>query len=114
MARAQPTEFVMHMLEALEPLGPITVTRLFGGWSMRLDGVQFGVVLGDTFYLCTDEAMRADLAAEGSVPFSYTRRKSGREVVIHRFYSLPEACLDDPDLALDWAQRAVDANRHRV
>ncbi|WP_118135562.1 TfoX/Sxy family protein [Oceanicella sp. SM1341] len=114
MARAQPTEFVMHMLEVLEPLGPISVTRLFGGWSMRLDGVQFGVVLRDTFYLCTDAAMRAELSELGCEPFRYTRRKSGREVEVPRFISLPDACLDDPDLAVEWAGRAVEANRHRA
>jgi DNA transformation protein and related proteins len=105
MAKREPDEFVRHVLELMEPLGPVGCGRLFGGWGIRQEGRLFAVVIRDRLYLCADAAMQAELEAAGCDPFRYAKR--GRTVTVRKFFSAPEGCLDDADLLADWARRAL-------
>lgn len=101
IARAQ------EIAAELRPLGVVTVSRLFGGAGLKLDGVQFALVLGGVLYLRVDEASRGAFEAAGSKPFTYTAR--GRTVTVASYYEAPAATLDDPETLRPWALRARDA-----
>lgn len=85
-------------------LGPVRVRRMFGGAGVYLGDAMFALVANDMIYLRTDDALAADLAAEGSAPFVYTGKHAP---VTLPYWRLPETALDDPDIAAAWALRAL-------
>ena len=42
-----PSEFVQSLLELMEPLGPVSARRMFGGYGIYRDGLMFGLVADD-------------------------------------------------------------------
>ena len=102
-------EFVDFISELLEPLGPLTSGRFFGGHAFILDGAQFAMVMGNTLYLRVDDETRPAFQDAGSKAFSYATKK--RRVMVESYYAAPETLLDDADVLVDWARRAVDDAR---
>lgn len=100
-------ERAAEMAAMLAPAGRVTIVRMFGGAALRLDGVQFGLVISGTLYLRVDDASRPAFAAAGSRPFSYTAR--GRTVSVASYYEAPEALFDDEDELALWVRRACAA-----
>lgn len=95
--------------EALVPMGPIMVKRMFGGQGVFLDGLMFGLIADGSLYLKADDANRADYEAEGLAPFSYARR--GGKATVMSYWRAPERLLDEPDAMVAWAVKAVAAAR---
>ncbi len=93
--------------ELLAPLGPVGLRAMFGGAGIFYGGTMFGLLAQDTVYFKVGEGNRADFEAAGSDPFAY-RGRNGREIALS-YYALPEALLEDQDLLLDWARKAVAA-----
>ncbi|MGB0695871.1 MAG: TfoX/Sxy family protein [Rhodospirillaceae bacterium] len=108
LTRSLP-ELTAHWLDQFQDLGPVTCKRLFGGYAFYLGPILFAVALRDVLYFRVDATLKAALIAEGSTPFTY--EKKGKQVVVQKFYTAPDACLDDPDTLMDWARQAIDANR---
>lgn len=94
-------------LECLEPLGPVRPRRMFGAIGLFLDGRCFALEIDGVLYLKADEVTVDRFKAAGCEPFTY-RRKGGRPIAMS-YWTLPDACLDDPDETLDWARLAVAA-----
>ena len=95
--------------EHLEPLGHITLKRMFSGAGVYCDGVIFGLILRDALHFKVDDSNRAAYQAEGMAPFSYEAR--GRTVELGAYWRAPERLLDEPDEMLAWARDAVAAGR---
>jgi DNA transformation protein len=91
--------------ELLEGLGPVRIRRMFGGAGVYAGDVMLGLIDSDVLYLKTDEALRAELADEGSVSWVYRGRDRVEEQT--SYWSLPETALDDPDEAVAWARKAL-------
>ena len=100
------SEFVRYVVESLQPLGPVSSRRMFGGHGIYLDGVMFALVAADQLYLKVDDGNRAAYAAAGLEPFTY----SGRGAPVRMSYhEAPGEGLDDPDLLCAWAREAYAA-----
>jgi DNA transformation protein len=93
--------------ELFAGFGPVRIKRMFGGAGVYAGEVMFGLIDDDTIYLKTDEALRAELQAEGSVGWVYSRAPGKWEET--SYWRLPEAALDDPDEAVAWARKALAA-----
>ena len=100
------SEFVDHLAELLEEFGPVTVRRMFGGHGVFRDGLMFGLVVDDAFYLKVDEHNRAMFEAGGLPPFEYTRK--GKRIALS-YYLAPEESLEDSHTLAEWARPAFDA-----
>jgi DNA transformation protein len=87
---------------------PVTIRRMFGGAGIYCDGLMFGLVFDGAIYLKVDETSIPDFEREGSRPFVYSRKSTGR-VVEHSlpYWLLPERLYDDPDELAIWAARAL-------
>jgi len=98
-----------HLIDEIKQhlanLGHITARRMFSGAGVYCDGLIFAIVIDDTLYLKTAAANRADFAAEGLGPFTYTT-KHGKTVATS-YYRAPEHLLDDADDLRSWAARAI-------
>lgn len=103
---AAQSEFVSYLLELLAPLGAVHARAMFGGHGIYRDGLMFGLVADDTFYLKTDDGNRTDFEAEGLPPFTY--QKNNREHAMS-YYQAPPDALDDSETLCRWARRACEA-----
>jgi DNA transformation protein len=91
--------------ELFAGLGPVRIRRMFGGAGIYAGDVMFGLIDDETIYLKADEALKAELQAEGSVGWVYSRAPGKWEET--SYWRLPETALDDPDEAAAWARKAL-------
>jgi DNA transformation protein len=106
MSRDSFHEFVRELFAGV---GPVHVKRMFGGAGGYADGVMFLLLADDAVYLKTDEALRTELGSEGSAPFVWEPKSGPRagEKVDMGYWRLPDAALDDPELAAEWGRKAL-------
>lgn len=99
-------EFVRELFAGL---GKVEVKRMFGGAGAYSDGLMFALLADDVVYLKTDEALRAALKKEGCGPFIWEPESGPRkgEKIPMSYWRLPDAALDDPDLAAEWGGMAL-------
>jgi TfoX/Sxy family transcriptional regulator of competence genes len=57
--------------ELLEPLGRITIRRMFGGAGLYVDGLVVALEIDGVLYLKTDERTRQTFADAGGMPLVY-------------------------------------------
>lgn len=98
--------FSDYVLELLAGVGRVQARRMFGGAGLFRDGIMFGVLLNDVVYFRVDDALQADLKAQGSEPWVYTRKGESREM---GYWRMPETAADDPDEAAEIGRRAFAA-----
>lgn len=99
-------EFVKELFDGL---GAVQIKRMFGGAGGYADGVMFLLLADDVIYLKADDALKVALRAEGSGPFVWEPSSGPRagEKVEMGYWRLPDAALDDPDLAVAWGRKAL-------
>lgn len=95
--------------ELFAGMGTVTVKRMFGGAGAYADGLMFLLISDDAIYLKADETLKAELRVEGSGPFVWEPEGGPRagEKVELGYWRLPDAALDDPDLAAAWGRKAL-------
>lgn len=100
--------FSDYVLELLAGFGRLEAKRMFGGAGLYRDGVMFGILDDDAVFFRVDDALEADLKAQGSVAWSYSMKRDGtvREM---GYWRMPETAADDPDEAVAIAKRAYAA-----
>ena len=97
-----------HVLELLEPLGPVTARSMFGGAGFFLDGVMFALLTrSDVLYMRTDDETRSAFEAVGMEPF---RPRPGKTFVMP-YHEAPPDAMEDPDAMREWAELAWRAAR---
>jgi len=102
---AASAEYTAYVLELLSPVGPVAVSRFFGGVGLSRASVQFAMIMDNSLYFVVDDATRARYEAAGMQPFAYETKK-GR-VQVRRYFELPEDVLSDPDELRVWAQESL-------
>jgi len=101
--------FVEFLQEQLTLLGRVTVRRMFGSIGVFRDGLMFGIVADDTFYIRVDDRSLTTLGqAVSTPPFRY--RRQGR-IIDLPYRQVPEWLLDEPEELAVWARAALDAAR---
>ncbi len=95
---------IARVLELFEGLGGLSQRKMMGGLSIYRDGTIFAMVSRDgRIFLKARGAFADTLADRGSVQFGADH---GRRMP---YWTLPDAALDDPEIACDWARRALAA-----
>jgi len=99
---------IAYALELYAGLGGITTRKMMGGLTIYTGGQVFAMLDGEGRpYLKAKGDFAAEMAAVGAAQFVFTD-KSGKSSSMG-YWTLPEDALDDPDLACDWARRALAA-----
>ena len=89
-------------------LGDLSIRPMFGGAGVYAGGKIFALVYAGEIYLKADDATEPLFRAAGSRQFEY--QAAGRDAPTRfRYWTLPEAAADDPETAVAWARRALEA-----
>lgn len=95
---------IEYAYELFAPLGQITGRKMMGGLSIYCDGVIFSILdKSATLYLKAKDGFADEMGAAGAIQFG---SETGKTMC---YWTVPDAAIDDPDMVLDWAKRALRA-----
>lgn len=99
------------ILELWEPLQPLNIRKMFGGYGVFKDGLMFAIFIGGVLYLKVDHLTSSDFSKRSLKPFSYERvDKLGKKKTIElSFFEVPLDIYDEPLMAIEWARKALGA-----
>ena len=95
------------LIDLFAGFGPVTIRRMFSGFGISVDGINFALALRGGLYLRADEQTIPRFEAERSKPFSYQTR--AKTVTVGSYWTLPERLYDDPEEMTDWARASLAA-----
>jgi DNA transformation protein len=95
------------VVEALEPLGRVTMRKMMGGATLYLEGTVFAILDEGEIWFKADEQSNMLWDAQGCERFSVTF-KDGR-VDTMNYRRGPPDVYDDPEAMQRWARLAVEA-----
>ena len=87
--------------------GPVSIRRMFSGYGISVDGVNFALSLRAGLFFRADDETIPRFEAEGSKPFSY--QTSTRSVTVVSYWQLPARLFDDTEELSEWARAALGA-----
>lgn len=94
-------EFVLDQLRAVPEL---RAKAMFGGHGLYSGAHFFAILAEGRLFFKVDAAGRAAYAERGMKPFTYGRAK---KVMTLSYYEVPPHVLEDSELAVAWAHRAI-------
>ena len=103
MGQSAYAEFVLEILRAWLP---VSAKRMFGGHGIYHAGVMFALIADGQLYLKVDDQSRPAFEAKNLQAFVYEAK--GRRVSLS-YFRAPDAMLDEPDVAREWAERGWQA-----
>jgi DNA transformation protein len=95
------------LIDLFADFGPVTIRRMFSGFGISADGINFALALRGGVFLRADEQSIPRFEAEGARPFQYQTKT--KTVVVNSYWQLPERLYDDPQDLADWARLALSA-----
>jgi DNA transformation protein len=95
------------LIDLFADFGPVTIRRMFSGYGISADGINFALALRAGLYFRADEVTIPQFEAEGSQPFSYQTRT--RTVTVNSYRQLPARLFDDSEELSVWAKAALAA-----
>ncbi len=98
-------EYVAHIVDLMQTIGPVESKSMFGGFGVFLEGLMFGLIADGELYLKVDAENIADYEELGLQAFSFN--KNGKEFSMG-YYQAPEETLENSELMRDWAAKAYE------
>jgi DNA transformation protein and related proteins len=95
------------LIDLFADFGPVAIRRMFSGYGISADGINFALALRGGLYFRADEASISRFEAEGSTPFSYQTR--AKTITVNSYWQLPARLFDDSEELVDWARAALAA-----
>lgn len=96
-----------YLIDLFSEFGPIVLRRMFSGYGIVADDVNFAMALRAGIIFRVDEQTVARYEAEGAKPFQYETRN--KTIIVKSYRHLPERLYDDPEELAVWAREAVGA-----
>jgi DNA transformation protein and related proteins len=105
--------FADYCCELLSCVGEPVAKRMFGGWSISIEGRSIAWILdmspkgtgnNERLYLKASDETRAQYEAAGCQRFVYQAR--GKENSVN-YYTAPDSALESPGEMLPWARLAL-------
>ena len=96
-------EFVTHVVDLMQSIGPVRAKGMFGGHGIFLEGLMFGLIADSVLYLKVDKETENEFKARGLEAFTYN--KKGKEFKMS-YYQAPEEALEDVEEMNLWANKA--------
>ena len=84
------------LIDLFADFGPVTIRRMFSGFGISADGINFALALRGGLYFRADEQTIPQFEAEGSKPFQY-QTQTAKTVTVNSYWQLPARLFDDPE-----------------
>jgi DNA transformation protein len=101
--------YLEYVIDQLGAFGDTTPRRMFGGVGLFRDGLMFGLIAGDVFYLKVDDTNRGDYEGAGMEPF-----RPWEKSIVMSYYQVPEEVLEDLETLRTWAERSFAVARRKA
>src|SRR4051812_33018985 len=95
------------LIDLFSDFGPVAIRRMFSGFGISADGMNFALALRGGLYFRADAETIPRFESEGSKPFQYQTRT--KTVTVASYWQLPERLYDDPEQLTGWARAALAA-----
>src|SRR3954468_1104209 len=95
------------LIDLFSDFGPVTLRRMFSGYGISVNGINFALALRAGLYFRADAESIPRFEAEGSEPFRYQTRT--KTVTVASYWQLPARLFDDPEELSQWASAALAA-----
>ncbi len=95
------------LIDLFSEFGPVVLRRMFSGYGIVADGVNFAMALRAGIIFRVDDLTIPRYDAEGAKPFQYETKN--KTVIVKSYRHLPERLYDDPEELAAWAREAVGA-----
>lgn len=97
---------IEHALDLFSEIDDLTTRKMMGGLCIYASGTIFALIYSDgQLFLKAQGAMAEKLVDMGATRWQYTR-KNGK-VTFMPYWTLPDAALDDPELACSLARETL-------
>lgn len=103
---AAEREFAAYVTDLLQAIGPVTHRRMFGGFGIFLEGLMFGLIADNVFYLKVDDENR-ERFEELDLP-AFTYHKQGKPMQLS-YRQAPEEALENAEIMAQWGNLAYGA-----
>ena len=97
-----------YIMDQLEPLGFITIKKMFGGAGIYYDGLIFGLLADDVLYFRVDDSNRLDYEEAGMGPFKPFADKP----MVMPYYEVPIDVLENREELYEWVRKACIASKN--
>lgn len=101
-------DYLAHTIERLASVVPVSYRRIFTGYGVYHQGVQFAIIVNDRLYFRADDLSRELYQSRGMAPFQPGAVERGQS----SFYQLPAEVLEDTAELVYWMRTAVEAAQH--
>jgi DNA transformation protein len=95
------------LIDLFADFGPVTIRKMFSGYGISADGINFALALRAGLFFRADEVTIPNFEAEGSKPFQYSTR--AKTVTVNSYWELPARLFDDSEDLVQWARAALAA-----
>ena len=95
------------LIDLFADFGPVAIRRMFSGFGISADGINFALALRSGLYFRADEQTIPQFQAEGATPFQYQTR--AKTVTVNSYWELPAWLFDDSEELSVWARAALAA-----
>jgi DNA transformation protein len=99
-------DFVAHVLDLLDPVGPVTARAMFGGHGVYARGVMFALVDDDELFLKVDGEARPRFEAAGCRQWTFPAPKGPTP---GGYWRPPDEAHEDSEAMRPWAEEALAA-----
>jgi len=97
--------FLLHAVESMSHVAPVSFRRIFNGYGIYHHGVQFAIVINDRLYFRADDFSRTLYVAKQMTPFLPSTIENSES----NFFQLPPDVLTHPAELIFWMRIAVEA-----
>ena len=97
------------LIDLFADFGPVMIRRMFSGFGISADGINFALALRAGLYFRADEHNIPQFEAEGSGPFQYQQRTTAKTVTVNSYWQLTARLFDDSEELAAWARASLAA-----
>ncbi len=94
--------FKEFILDQISGLGGVEPRSMFGGHGLYRKGTFFGIVFRGRLYFKTDTVTKRSYRALGMKSFRPNAKQT-----LKNYYEVPAEIIEDPDLLIAWAEKAI-------
>jgi DNA transformation protein and related proteins len=97
--------FLLLAVEAMASVAPVSYRRIFNGYGIYHQGVQFAIIIHDQLYFRADHCSRDLYLAKKMAAF----QPCALNTLESNFFQLPDEVLQQPAELIYWMRLAVEA-----